>query len=550
MIESLKISNYALIENVEFVPDIGFSVITGETGAGKSILLGALGLVLGSRADSSVVRDESRKCVVELGLNVAAYGLKGWFDENDLDYDEHSVIRREIMPDGRSRAFVNDTPVNVKLLKELCGNLIDIHSQHASLMLRESGFQTELLDSFCKNGELLECYKRLYGEYGALNTQIAELQRAIEEADKERDYISFRLNRLDEAKLRENEVEEAEAEQNLLENAEQIKSIFAELTHSLRDADDNIVSRLKTLATSLSKLGGVMKDAELFEERLNSALVDLSDMADDADRLAESVEFNTKRLEEIRERLGVLYELQLSFKVGSVEELIATREELRERMSKIESGEDDLAQLKRRRESVVEEMSKVADELHAKRCAGSDRLGGELERLLSDLGIKHPAFRVEVNSVSDFNSVGRDSIRMLFAANKNQEPTDIADVASGGEMSRVMLALKYILSRSKRLPVAVFDEIDTGLSGEAAHRVAELMKRMSENMQLIAVTHLPQIAAAGSSHFMVYKEDAAENTVSKIKLLTRSERIDEIALMISGSRVTPEALSAAEKLLD
>ena len=550
MIENINISNYALIERSELQLGKGFSVITGETGAGKSILLGALNLALGARADSSVVRDKGGKCIVEVTFDVSEYGLEEWFKVNELDYDEHTVVRRQVSSEGKSRSFINDTPVTIKQLKEFGSYLIDIHSQHESLLLGKSDFQAELLDAFCGNGELLERYSELYKERNSL---VKELDAAKEEwfkAQGESDFLNYRFNMLSAANLRVGEALELEEELAILQNSEQIKGALGELVYSLRDDDSNMLSQLNSLRGSMDKICSVFPVADEYGKRLRSVYLELSDMADEAERKGQDVDCDGGRLQAVEERLGVLYDLQLKFKVDTPDELVNERNAIEERLSQIEVSGDLVQKLTKQIEQCEASLIKIADELHASRVAGVDSLIGLMVELLQSLGIAHPQLKVVVEREERFMANGCDKIAILFAANKNQVPGEIANIASGGEMSRVMLAFKYVLAKCKKLPVVIFDEIDTGVSGQVAHKMAAMLREMSNFMQVIAISHLPQIASAGEWHYKVYKEDSEQETLSKIKLLTKAERIEELAVMMSGNCITAEALSAAEKLLN
>ncbi len=550
MIENINISNYALIERCELQPGKGFSVITGETGAGKSILLGALNLALGARADSAVVRDKSGKCVVEVTFDVSEYDLREWFMVNDLDYDDHTVVRRQVSSEGKSRSFINDTPVTVKQLKEFGAYLIDIHSQHESLLLGKSDFQTEMLDAFCGNGSILERYVELFQRRNSLLTQLKSAKDEWFKAESETDFLNYRFNMLSAANLRLGEAVELEEELAILQNSEQIKGNLGGVVYSLRDSEHDVLSQLRVLQGEMERIASVFPAADELEKRLRSVYLELSDLADEAERKATDVDCDGVRLQVVEERLSVLYDLQLKFKVDSPDELVAEQRAIEERLSNIESNGELVQTLTKMVQACELELKSVAQELHNSRVAGVDSLTRLMVELLQSLGIAHPQFKVVVQPEDRFMDNGSDSVTILFAANKNQEPGNIANIASGGEMSRVMLAFKYILAKCKKLPVVIFDEIDTGLSGQVAYKMAEMLREMSTFMQVIAISHLPQIASAGDWHFKVFKEDSEQETLSRIKLLARDERVEELAVMMSGDSVSPEALMAAEKLLN
>lgn len=549
MIESIAINNYALIDKTEIELEKGLSIITGETGAGKSILLGAIGLTLGQRAESAAIMDKEKKCVVEIVYRIADYRLNEWFAENELDYSDSTVVRREVSADGKSRCFINDTPVNNKLLKEFGSFLIDIHSQHQSLLLGQPEYQTDILDAFCGNAGLVNEYKKQYHAYRSMTSELKALKSRAADAEKESDYLNFQFNQLDNARLQEGEKEELEEELALLSNAESVKSAFAGLSFQLQDADNAVIQVLKSSKNTIAGLGEVVKEAGEFCERLNSVIIELNDLADEAGRKAETLEYDPARIERINARLNVIYDLMYKYKVESVAELIAAREEIGGKLKGIQHGSEEIEELEKRLLETERQLKTLAEQIHQVRVGAEGKLCEEMKSLLTGLGIKHAEFVVKVTPLAEYTPTGTDEVKFLFSANKNQQPGEIAKVASGGEISRVMLSLKYVLSKTRLLPVIVFDEIDTGLSGEVAHKMAQMMKEMASRMQVISISHLPQIAAAGNCHFKVYKEDNPDMTISRIKKLLPEERVREIAGMISGSEITPAALEAAKNLL-
>lgn len=549
MIESIGVRNYALIDKTDIGLEKGFTVITGETGAGKSILLGAIGLTLGQRADVSALLDKSRKCIVEITYNVGGYALKGWFEENELDYSEEVIVRREISADGKSRCFINDTPVSNKLLKELGSYLIDIHSQHQSLLLGQPEYQIDMLDAFCGSGELLAVYQEKFNRRKQCLAALNEMRESARNADKEKDYLSFQLAQLEEAQLKKGEQEELEEELAVLSHAETIKSVLSRLVFDLRDADQAVVTILKNSRNAVVSLKDMVKEASEYESRLESVVLELKDLAEEAEHKAEDVEYNPRRIEAINERLNVFYDLIFKYKTENVAGLLALKEEIARKLEGIQGYSEKIEELEKELGGLEKEMEELAGKIHELRVQSREPLCDYMKSLLMDLGIRHPEFVVSIEPAGDYTFTGRDEVKFLFAANKNQQPGEIAKVASGGEISRVMLSLKYILSKAKRLPVIVFDEIDTGLSGEVAHRMAQMMQEMATRMQVISISHLPQIASAGSCHLKVYKEDNSEHTVSRIKKLDAGERIREVAGMISGSEITAAALEAARNLL-
>jgi len=549
MIENIRINNYALIDKTDLELEKGFSVITGETGAGKSILLGAIGLTIGQRADASAIMDKSRKCVIEIEYDVSGYGLEEWFRENDLDYSQQVIVRREVTAEGKSRCFINDTPVSNKLLKDFGGFMVDIHSQHQSLLLGRPEYQTEILDAFAGNGELLEAYRKVFQTRRKWMAELKELKASAADAEKERDYLKFQFSQLENARLQEGEQEELEAELELLTNAEQIKAALEAVAWNLRDTDQAVVQTLKTVRNAVAGISGSFREAGEYTQRLDSVIIELNDLADETERKAGNVEYNAGRIEEINQRLNVIYDLLYKYKAETVHDLLCLQAELKEKLKHIEGNTEEMEALEKKLQQADRETEDLASRIHQVRVASEGQLCGEMKHLLTELGIRHADFRVEIGQAADYTPTGGDTVKFLFSANKNQQPGEIAKVASGGEISRVMLALKYVLSGSRRLPVIIFDEIDTGLSGEVAHRMAGMMREMAARMQVISISHLPQIAAAGNCHYKVYKEDYPDMTVSRIRKLSPEERELEIAGMMSGKEITAAAIEAARHLL-
>ena len=549
MITNISINNYALIDSTEIELERGFSIITGETGAGKSILLGAIGLTLGERSEVAALRDKQRKCIIEVTYNVVGYALQAWFERHDLDYDDTVVVRREVLPDGKSRAFVNDTPVSNKLLKELGSFLIDIHSQHQSLLIGKPEYQLELLDAYSGNGDLVVRYRECYKVWQTLRAELVELQQQADAATREEDYLTFQFNQLEVARLRAGEQRELEEELAVLVHAEHIKEAFSALAYAVNGVEEPMVSVLKVLKGRMASLSGVLPEAAEYESRLQSVILELEDLADEAERRAERVEYLSARVEEINGRLNVIYELLHKHRVEDESALLQLQAEIGRKLQGIQSFADRIADLTGSIAAAEAKLAALANELHVSREAHRPLLEQDMKALLMGLGIKHAAFSVEFVPLERFAVSGKEDVQFLFAANKNQQPGELSKVASGGEISRLMLSLKYILSRDKQLPVIIFDEIDTGVSGEIAHKMAVMMAEMSKRMQVISISHLPQIAAAGVSHFKVYKEDEQQETVSRIRRLSAEERVAEIAGMISGSVITKAALANARQLL-
>ena len=547
MIKNIHIGNYALIDKTNIELEKGFTIITGETGAGKSILLGAIGLTLGQRADVAAIMDKNRKCVVEITYDVVGYDLQQWFADNDLDYDDEVVVRRELTADGKSRAFINDTPVNNKLLKEFGSFLIDVHSQHQSLLIGQPEYQLEILDAFCGNQALLKDYRVKYTRRQGLLSELTSLKQRAKEAEQEEDYLKFQFNQLDEARLREGEQQELEEELAVLNNAENIKSAFSESTYVLTESDNPVIQALKGVKNRMATLEGIVKEATDYEQRLSSVILELEDIADESERMAERVEYNPARVDVINERLNVMYDLLHKHRLEKVEELIALKDELGKKLKGIQSFAEQIEILEKQIKSVETEMDSLAGKLHKARVASEEKLREEMRGLLVSMGIKHAVFKVMITPLDHFTATGKDDVSFLFSANKNQEPGELVKVASGGEISRLMLSLKYILSRTKQLPVIIFDEIDTGVSGEIAHRMAEMMKEMARRMQVISISHLPQIAAMADNHFLIEKESDAGETVTRVTALDEEGAVREVARLMND--VTETTLAAARELL-
>lgn len=546
MIVNLLIENYALIDrsNIEF--NSGFSVITGETGAGKSIMLGALGLVLGNRADVGVLRDKSRKCIVELSCDIERYSLQDIFEDHDLDYDDNCVIRREISPNGKSRAFVNDTPVNLKVLKFITSSLIDIHSQNQTQILMDKNYQLSIVDSYA-NIDLLK-YKNEYSLYRNMKYEYDNLKDKAKQESADADYYQFQFNKLVEADLDGLDLENLEEEQNVLLHSEEIGNALSK-SFSMVDGDEmSAISILKEVNTSLSKVSAYSKDVEENSSRLNSVIIELQDIANEFEILSNNIEFDPSRLEFINSRIDSIYSLFQKHSVGSVMELIELRDSLDEKLNNISNYDEQLELLLSNIDKKEKELLEIARDISMKRKSVFEEMENKLIKMLVELGIKNANFKIELEEI-DLSSTGIDDITFLFSANKNNELHSLGKVASGGEMSRLMLSLKYLICASRNLPSIIFDEIDTGVSGNIAEKMALMMKDMSENMQVISITHLPQIAAKGNWHYKVFKIDEADSTFSKIEMLKDNEIVNEIAQMLSGSEVSDAAYSNAKQLL-
>ena len=550
MLQSLYIKNYALIDRLSIDFNSGFNIITGETGAGKSILLGALGLILGQRADLSVLRDKSKKCTVEGSFEVKNYQLADFFAENELDYDDQTILRREITPSGKSRAFINDTPVNLKTIRELALRLIDIHSQHQNLELGNRQFQLNLVDLVAQNQSVLKSYQQAFRVYTQTHNEYTELLEKAEQAKKDLDYYQFQFNQLDEAKLKPEEQEELEAEQNRLEHAEDIKLTFGQLADDLEGDETGLLTRIKEHVNRLGKMADYFDQAGELNQRLESCYIELQDLAGESQSIAERIEHDPARVELVAERLDLIYSLQQKFHSDSVAGLIEIREDLDQKIGQVASYDETLTQLEIQLAKEEAVLNKAANELTESRMAVTDKFQQAVVSMLQKLGMANAVFQLSFAKTNQLGMTGGDEVRFLFNANKNAEAQEISKIASGGEMSRLMLALKSLITDSKALPTIIFDEIDTGISGEIAVKMGDILKSISARMQVINITHLPQIAAKGDHHYQVYKFDEEEQTFTSIRKLEEHERVDELAQMLSGDRHSDTARETARELLE
>lgn len=549
MLKSLSVENYALIEKTEINWHRGFSVITGETGSGKSILLGALGLIQGARADVKTLKDTERKCVVEAEFDVSAYHLQSFFEDNELDYDDVCLIRREVAPNGKSRAFVNDTPVQLTLLRELTGHLIDIHSQHETLLLNEDSFQMHVLDSLSDTRSLLSEYSVLFHQYQSTKKQLNDLIQKLEEQNANRDYLEFQLKQLDEANFSSDEQSELEAESEYLSHTTELKESLSKAQWLLSDKEENVCSALKEMTDSIASVSSIYSDLNSMRERLNSSLIELKDLAREVEQRLADVSVDPQRLEYITARLDLIYTLEKKHKVDNLHDLLDVQRSFKDQLSNLDNSADQIESLRIEIKNIEQQLELLAKKISEKRVSSKPSMEESVCAILRDLGILNAKFEVRIDPLDMFNAFGKDTVTFLFSANKNAALQPISSVASGGELSRLMLALKSILSQTEKLPTIILDEIDTGVSGEVADRMGKLMKSMGEYMQVISITHLPQIASKGTTHYKVYKEDNEVTTVSHIKELEGEERILEIAQMLSGSNPSEAAMNNAKELL-
>lgn len=550
MLRSLYIQNYALIEQLDIRLENGFSVITGETGAGKSIILGAIGLLLGQRADVKAIRRGASKCIIEARFEIAAYGMQTFFEANDLEYEDECILRREVYASGKSRAFINDTPASLAQMKELSEMLIDVHSQHQNLLLNKEGFQLNVLDILAHNDGALSVYADCYGSWKKAQQQLEELIARAERDKADEDYVRFQLEQLEEANLTAGEQEELEQEAELLSHAEDIKAGLYRVGQGLSADEGGLLPLLNDCLSTMQSMRKVYPAAEELSERLESSYIELKDIAQEVAGREEEVEFNPARLDEVNARLNLIYTLQQKHRVSTVDELLTLQEEYASRLSAITSSDDQIEDLKQQCADLYNKVKQQAAVLTESRVAAAREVEKQMASRLVPLGMPNVRFQVEVGTRKEPGVHGADTVSFLFSANKNGTLQSISSVASGGEIARVMLSLKAMIAGAVKLPTIVFDEIDTGVSGEIADRMADIMQEMGDsNRQVISITHLPQIAARGRVHYKVYKEDNENETNSHIRRLTDEERVEELAHMLSGATLTEAALNNARALL-
>lgn len=549
MLKSLNISNYALIKNLEMKPSSSLNMVTGETGAGKSIMLGAVGLLLGNRADTKSLLDPEKKCVVEGNFSIQDYGLENFFQEEDLDFDSECIIRREISPNGKSRAFINDTPVRLETLKDLGKSLMDIHSQHDNLTLGEGGYQLSLIDAFSGSKNEKTQYKDAFKNWQKANSAYAKLQHEALELKKEADFNKFQLEEISSLKLQEGEQPELESEQEILENAEEIKSKIQETLVQLQDEEFGSLKLLALANQNLQQLSRLAHKFEGYKERFQSVLIEIKDIAASLEDEDSNIEVDFEKLEEIRERLSKIYHLQQKHGLESVEALMDLEKELADKVFQVENLDEELERLNTARKEAEKEMLQKGKILTQKRTSVFKEFSDQLMKLLHQLGMENA--KVECNHAAILPSkTGMDQIDILFSANKGISPQPLKQVASGGEFSRLIFAVKYIMADKMALPTLIFDEIDTGVSGEIALLMVKMMQDIAKKHQVICISHLPQVAAKGNQHYFVYKDNTEEKTISKIKLLNTEERVTEIAKMIAGANPSESAYTSARELLN
>lgn len=557
MLIELKIKNYALIEKLEMQPSPVLNIITGETGAGKSIMLGAIGLLMGNRADSKLLFRQEEKCVIEGVFDISLYNLQEFFSSEDLDFDNQCILRREISPSGKSRAFVNDTPVTLDVLRKIGDNLMDIHSQHDTLQLGDTSYQLNILDVYAGNTSLdiyagnlsyLKNYHESYRAYKKLESDYKKLTDQLAQAQKELDYHTFLLNELDEANLKEHEQEELEADLKQLENAEDIKMKLTQAVQYLTESEFNITSALKDTAQLISQLSSFSPKYEELRTRTESCMIELQDIAGELEDAERKTEADPARTEEVQERLNLIYTLQRKHQVPDIAGILEIQRDLEKKVGSVLNLDAAIASTQKKLEAAEKDVLKNAAKLSERRKASFGTFEKELYTLLAELGMPNARIVIQHNATPP-TTTGTDEINILFSANKGAQPQSLIKAASGGEFSRLMLSIKYMLADKTALPTIVFDEIDTGISGEVAVKVGKMMKQMAQKHQIISISHLPQIAAQGDAHYFVYKEDREDRTISRVKQLTEQERINEIAHMIAGANPSANAYQSAKELL-
>lgn len=552
MLSRLIIRNYALIENLNISFSEKLNILTGETGAGKSIILGALSLLLGQRAESKYFFNQDKKCVIEGRFAVANYDLLKFFEEKDLDYEEETVLRREITPDGKSRAFVNDTPVNLSTLRELGSALIDIHSQHATMEISDENFQTLMVDTMAANESLLQQYQHTFRRYRSIKTRLKALEEENQQAKNDLDYYQFQFAELEQSNLKPDEQEQMELELDQLSHAEEIKRNFLGALSLIQDAEGNSIQLLKESLYQVQTVAKYLPVASPVAARLESVLIEIKDIASELESMEQSTMINEERSTVLNERLTLIYNLQKKHRVNTTEDLLAIQNSLSEKLNSISTIDEELEDLKEESLLLRAELITLSDMLSAARNAIIPTIEQRVQELLAEVGMPSAVLKIE-NTLLDeemLNAMGRNRIQFLFTANKGQAPAPMNKVASGGELSRLMLSIKSLISQHVALPTIIFDEIDTGISGEVALKVGRIMERLSEGMQVISITHLPQIASRGDNHYFVYKDEQGDKTHTNIVRLNEDERIQEVAKMLSGSKPGDSAIRNAKELLE
>lgn len=550
MLRSLTVQNFALIDKTQLSLSKGMTAITGETGSGKSILLGAFGLLLGERADTRSIRDEKTKCIVEAIFELKGYGLKTFFQENDLDYEEQTTIRREIAPGGKSRAFINDTPVQISTLKSLGSALVDIHSQHENSLLGDRSFQFSVVDAFAGNAALMSAYQEKFTAYRSIQSELENALRNEAQMRQEMDFINFQLEELEKAGLQEIDQTNLEQELDTLNNAEHIRSVLAQIQQIMDNGSDGVLPALQVAKSSLAKISTYHSSLMEFASRLESCQIELRELAREMDAFSENVHTDDQKAAMIGDKLSALYHLQKKHRLNSVEELIQFREELATKANGFANFDEKIETLTRRLNECIEEMNACTAKITASRVKAARSAEQEVKSFFAALSLEHAELHIDITPSADFNSFGKDEVAFLFKANKGGQLLPVHKVASGGEISRVMLAIKASISKHKKLPVLVLDEIDQGVSGEVGKKIGAILKAMSSQMQLLVITHLPQIAGKADHHLKVFKTLKGESTATYVQAISGEERINELAEMLSGKALTKAALENARELME
>ena len=550
MLQQLYIKNFTLIDELDIQLHPGFSVITGETGAGKSIILGAIGLLLGQRADSKSIKQGADRCVIEAHFDLSRYDMKSFFDENDIEYDDKdTIIRRELTATGKSRAFINDTPVALSMLKELGDQLMDIHSQHQNLLLNKQDFQLNVVDILAQDTKEVAAYQKVFAQYQQQKKALETLREEIERNRQNVDFLQFQFDELSESKLTKGEQEELEQQSDTMSHAEEIKTALYETDNALNGDETGVVDMIRKATNALESISQVLPDSEELVERLNSCRIELKDIADEVGRMLNHTDFDPEELDAINNRLDRLYELEKKYHVKTVEELISLRDQLRQQLNNIENSDEAVGEKEKEVERLHAICQEHANKVTKQRQAIAKQMKSQMAGRLEALGMPHARFEVSITT-TELGRNGQDNVSFLFSANTSTPLQSVAQVASGGEIARVMLSLKAMISGAVKLPTIIFDEIDTGVSGKIAEKMAQIMQEMGQTeRQVISITHLPQIAALGSHHYKVSKEETPQGTISQMKELTPEERINEIAQMLSGSNISKAAIDNAKQLL-
>ena len=550
MLKHLYIKNFTLIDTLDIELHPGFSVITGETGAGKSIILGAIGLLLGQRADSKTIKQGADKCVIEAHFDLSRYNMESFFTENDIEYDlDDCIVRRELTASGKSRAFINDTPVQLSMLKELGDRLMDIHSQHQNLLLNKQDFQLNVVDILADDSKELDAYRQTFSEYRKAEQELSQLREDIERNRQNVDFLQFQYQELSSANLKEGELEELEQKSDTMTHSEDIKSALYEADSAFQDEDNGIIRSLRSSISALNGISKVFPDAKELTERMDSAYIELKDIASEISDHLEDIDFDPSELDSVNNRLDKLYDLQKKYRAETIEELITTRDDLQQKLNNIENSDEALESLQASVAKLKADVEKKADALTKLRTKAAQLIEKDMQSRLVPLGMPNVRFSISITKEQP-GTYGQDKVAFLFSANTSTPLQSVSQVASGGEIARVMLSLKAMISGAVKLPTIIFDEIDTGVSGKIAEKMAEIMQEMGNNeRQVISITHLPQIAALGSTHYKVSKEETAQGTTTSMTMLTPDERVREIARMLSGSDVSDAAIQNAKELL-